>query len=143
MLDHEATPQGRSGLAQQEEGRSSSGEQVAREVIEQGCGRRLTDGEWAKQRRRLIEFTLTLARWDKGQRQRGEPANIDSDLEASDQALGDKEACIQSTNRTERGYLRSGKQQGTGARRLLNPCPTGTFAQLCKDAGHGHPAGIC
>jgi hypothetical protein len=93
MLDHKATPQGRSGLAQQEEARSSSAEQVAREVIEQGCGRQLTDGEWAKQRRRLIEFILTLARWDREQRQRGEPANIDSDLESSEQALGDKEAC--------------------------------------------------
>ena len=73
MLDHKATPQGRSGLEQNEDTLSSSAEHVAREVIEQSCGRQLTDGEWAKQRRRLIEFILTLARWDRDQQQRGDP----------------------------------------------------------------------
>ena len=73
MLDQKATSQGRSGLAQNEDTLSSSAEHVAREVIEQGCGRQLTDGEWAKQRRRLIEFILTLARWDRDQQQRGDP----------------------------------------------------------------------
>ena len=92
MLDHKATPQSRSGVAQQEEARSSSAEQVAREVIEQGCGRRLTDGEWAKQRRRLIEFILTLARWDREQ-QRGEPRNIDSEPDVPRHGLEDTEAC--------------------------------------------------
>src|SRR5579864_3728205 len=76
MLDHDGTPQDRSGLKRQKEARSPSGaEQLARVVIEQNCGRPLTDGEWAKQRRRLIEFILTLARWDL-ERQLLEPKNI-------------------------------------------------------------------
>ena len=42
----------------------SGTEQAARAVIEQSCGP-LSDGEWAKQRRRLLEFVLTLKRWDR------------------------------------------------------------------------------
>jgi len=79
MLDHSATPQDRSGLKQREDVHCSSAEQVARAIIEQRCGRQLTDGEWAKQRRRLIEFIRTLARWDMEQRQRGVPRNGDSE----------------------------------------------------------------
>ena len=43
----------------------SDAEQAARAVIEQSCGRPLSDGEWAQQRRRLLEFVLTLKRWDR------------------------------------------------------------------------------
>ena len=43
----------------------SGAEQPARAVIEQSCGRPLTDGEWARQRRRLLEFVLTLKRWEQ------------------------------------------------------------------------------
>jgi hypothetical protein len=58
-----------SGLKSQKKTPSPSGaEQAARAAIEQGCGRPLTDGEWANQRRRLLEFVLTLARWDRERR---------------------------------------------------------------------------
>jgi hypothetical protein len=85
-LDHNGTTPTR----EEEALSTSSAERLARTVIEQSCGRPLTDGEWAKQRRRLIEFVLTLARWDR-ERQRVEPKNIQP--EVSRQALGDKELC--------------------------------------------------
>jgi hypothetical protein len=91
MLDHDGTPHDQPGLQSQQEARSPSGaEQAARAVIAQSCGRALTDGEWAKQRRRLIEFILTLARWDL-ESQLVEPKNIQP--EASQQAVEDKEVC--------------------------------------------------
>jgi len=92
-VDQRATQH--SGVKHQEETGSASAERLARAVIEQHCGRRLTDKEWAKQRRRLIEFVLTLARWDLEQR-RSEAQNIDSALQSSRQSGEDTEACITS-----------------------------------------------
>ena len=43
----------------------SSAEDFARFVIEQFSKGQFTDGEWAKQRGRLLEFVLTLRRWDR------------------------------------------------------------------------------
>ena len=43
----------------------SSAEGLARSVIEQCSACQFTDGEWAKQRGRLLEFVLTLKRWDR------------------------------------------------------------------------------
>jgi hypothetical protein len=55
----------KSGLKPQKDYSPSRAEQAARAVIEQSCGGPLSDGEWAKQRRRLLEFVLTLKRWDR------------------------------------------------------------------------------
>jgi hypothetical protein len=58
----------------------SSSEGVARSVIEQSHGCRLTDGEWAKQRQRLIEFVVILSRWDRERRRPEDFRNINSEL---------------------------------------------------------------
>jgi hypothetical protein len=80
-LDHNGMARAPSALKRGKKRLScSSAEQAARAVIEQSCGRQLTDGEWAKQRRRLIEFILTLARWDRERKLQAE---------ASHQAVGD------------------------------------------------------
>ena len=47
--------------------RPSVAERTARGVIEEGLGHRLTEKQWAEQRRRLVEFVQTLARWDRVQ----------------------------------------------------------------------------
>ena len=87
MLDPNGVPQAESGFKRQKKAKAASGaEQAARSVIEQSCGRQLTDGEWAHQRRRLIEFVQTLARWDR-ERKLGEPRNHQP--EASRRAVGD------------------------------------------------------
>ena len=88
MLDHNAMPQSGFSAEQKDD---SGAERMARSVIEQSCGHRLTDGEWAAQRRRLIEFVLTLARWDAEQRRTGEVKSIDSEPESTGLGLGDKE----------------------------------------------------
>jgi len=44
--------------------RSSETELLARGVLEQRDGQRFSEKEWAERRRRLVEFVLTLARWD-------------------------------------------------------------------------------
>lgn len=61
-LDQNGT---KSGLRCQNADSPSVAEQAARALIEQSCGRPLSDGEWAKQRRRLLEFVLTLKRWER------------------------------------------------------------------------------
>jgi len=87
MFDPSGPPQAQSAMKRQKKAKAASGaEQAARAVIEQSCGRQLTDGEWAQQRRRLIEFVQTLARWDR-ERQIAEPKN--NQPEASRQAVGD------------------------------------------------------
>ena len=63
-----------SGLKRQKVHSPSGAEQAARAVIEQNRGRPVTDGEWAKERRRLIEFVLTLARWDRERQLQAEVA---------------------------------------------------------------------
>jgi hypothetical protein len=57
----------------------SSTESVARSLIEQIHGHRLADGEWAKQRQRLIEFVVILSRWDRERRRTEEIRNINSE----------------------------------------------------------------
>lgn len=47
--------------------RPSVAERTARGVIEEVLGHRLTEKQWAEQRRRLVEFVQTLARWDSAQ----------------------------------------------------------------------------
>jgi hypothetical protein len=87
MLDPNGVPQAESGFKRQKKAKAASGaEQAARVAIEQSCGRQLTDGEWAHQRRRLIEFVQTLARWDR-EHQIAEHKN--NQTEASRQAVGD------------------------------------------------------
>jgi hypothetical protein len=85
-------PQDGASLEQKRKGHPSSGECVARSVIEQSCGRRLADDEWAKQRQRLIEFVQTLSRWDTERRRAEEFKNINSEPEFTRLAGGDK-AC--------------------------------------------------
>jgi hypothetical protein len=46
----------------------SNGELQARAAVERRAGRALSDEEWSKWRRRLLEFAVTLARWDREQR---------------------------------------------------------------------------
>ena len=64
----------KSGVKRQKAHSSSHAEQAARALIEQSCGRALSDGEWANQRRRLLVFVLTLARWDRERQLRTEAA---------------------------------------------------------------------
>jgi len=51
--------------------RSSETELLARGVLEQRDGQRFSEKEWAERRRRLVEFVLTLARWDAEQQRTG------------------------------------------------------------------------
>jgi hypothetical protein len=50
-------------------------EGLARATIENRRGKPLEDQDWARQRQRLIEFVLTLARWDLEARRQKEDSD--------------------------------------------------------------------
>ncbi len=61
----------RSGLSIVDKNPPSEAESLARCSLEQSADRRLSDREWAERRRRLVEFGLSLARWDAEQQRKG------------------------------------------------------------------------
>lgn len=46
-------------------------EQKARTAIEERFGREITEVEWKREKRNLVEFIQILARWDREQRSSG------------------------------------------------------------------------
>ena len=56
-----------------EENIRSGPEYLARHTVEEGMDRRLGDPEWTKHRQRLLDFILTLARWDLNRRRTESP----------------------------------------------------------------------
>jgi hypothetical protein len=91
--DHNPQPQARFSSEQKGQHHPSEAERLARGVIEQRAVRRLSDGEWAERRRRLIEFILILAGWDIDQRHAVELKNIDAGPKLIGLASRDKEEC--------------------------------------------------
>jgi hypothetical protein len=59
-------------------------EEAARGIIEKYRGRVLTDAEWTKDRKRLVEFGLILKRWDAEQRSGGGTAVASKTCPVSD-----------------------------------------------------------
>lgn len=49
----------------------SGAEQKARTAIEERFGRKISEVEWKRQKRNLVEFIQILARWDQEQRSGG------------------------------------------------------------------------
>jgi hypothetical protein len=47
---------------------SANSERRARIAIEEQIGHRLGEAEWTRQKRNLVEFVETLARWDRERR---------------------------------------------------------------------------
>ena len=68
----------RNRLNSDQDRRASELEQDARTACEESHGHPLSDEEWSKQRSRLLEYIMTLARWDQDQREPRKPASMAS-----------------------------------------------------------------